>query len=398
MSLKYQYKALTANGEVEAGAIDADSEAVVRRELKRQGLKVLEVELKRTVKKRRFQKIKSEELLQLFDELVTLVRSGISLADAIESLAEAQYNELLASSLESISSMLQQGQDFSTALAASDLNIPQYMLQLAEAGELTGKMAAALSEGVEQMRFDETLRSETKNALLYPSILVTTGVLAVGLVFAIVVPKFSNMLDRDIELPFLAEVVLRTGMFVNSNGLLLLLLIIMVAFALFRVLAIPSVKVNILNQLSTWPVVGQWLIESETGRWTAVLGALLSNGVPLMDSLQLANEGVKIPRRRAKLDAAAVAVKSGTMLSDALKTQDALLPTAYNILRVGERSGELPAMLKSLAELYEKSSRNRMKRMLILIEPLAILIIGGAIGTIILGIVLAITSASDIPL
>ena len=92
------------------------------------------------------------------------------------------------------------------------------------------------------------------------------------------------------------------------------------------------------------------------------------------------------------------AVKEGETLSAALKAQDALLPTAYNILQVGEKAGELPAMLKSLANLYEKSGKNRMKRMLILIEPLAILIIGGAIGTIILGIILAITSASDIPI
>ena len=153
-----------------------------------------------------------------------------------------------------------------------------------------------------------------------------------------------------------------------------------------------------MDALSRWPVVGAWLIEAETGRWTAILGSLLSSGVPLMDSLLLANRGVRIPSRQRKLIQAAQAVKSGESLSEALKAQDALLPTAYNILRVGEKAGELPAMLKSLATLYEKSGRNRMKRMLILIEPIAILLIGAVIGTIILGIVLAITSASDIPL
>jgi general secretion pathway protein F len=85
-------------------------------------------------------------------------------------------------------------------------------------------------------------------------------------------------------------------------------------------------------------------------------------------------------------------------LSKALEEQGAFDATAYNLLRTGERAGRLPDMLKALAALSGKSSRNRMKRVLLLIEPLSILLIGTAIGTIVIGIVLAITSVSDIPL
>ena len=82
--------------------------------------------------------------------------------------------------------------------------------------------------------------------------------------------------------------------------------------------------------------------------------------------------------------------------SDALEDHDALTATGYNLVRVGERSGKLASMLDSLARLYEEAGRNRMKRVLILLEPIAILVIGSMIGTIILGVILAITSANDL--
>jgi len=90
------------------------------------------------------------------------------------------------------------------------------------------------------------------------------------------------------------------------------------------------------------------------------------------------------------------AVRGGASLADALEDHDALTATGYNLIRVGERSGKLASMLDSLARLYEEAGRNRMKRVLILLEPIAILVIGSMIGTIILGVILAITSANDL--
>ena len=89
-------------------------------------------------------------------------------------------------------------------------------------------------------------------------------------------------------------------------------------------------------------------------------------------------------------------MRNGATLADALEEQDTLSPTGYNLVRVGERAGELPTMLQSLAKLCEDAGRARMKQFLALLEPLAIMLIGGVIGVIMIGIILAITSANDI--
>ncbi len=101
-------------------------------------------------------------------------------------------------------------------------------------------------------------------------------------------------------------------------------------------------------------------------------------------------------RRRIELDHVLNEVKAGQGLADSLEKANALTPTGYNLIRSGERTGRLPAMMKSVADLYTEAARKRMTRMLTLIEPLAILIIGGVIGVIILGVILAITSINGL--
>jgi general secretion pathway protein F len=129
-----------------------------------------------------------------------------------------------------------------------------------------------------------------------------------------------------------------------------------------------------------------------------MMGTLLENRVPLLRALELASQGTKLLSLNAKLIQVLKAVKAGTSLSQALQDNDALTPTGHNLIRAGERSGELPRMLKSLAKLLEENGRVRMKRFLLIIEPVAILVIGGVIGVIITGVILAITSVNQIGL
>ena len=158
----------------------------------------------------------------------------------------------------------------------------------------------------------------------------------------------------------------------------------------------PEARARGYERLERLPVVGTWRVEAETARWARILAILLINKVPLLDALALAQAGVNAPGRRLRLEEAARGVRGGTTLADSLEQQDTLTATGYNLIRVGERSGELPAMLLSLARLCEESGRGRMKQFLALLEPAAILVIGSMIGRIMIGIILAITSANEI--
>ena len=395
---EFEYEVVDRNGRLVKGQAEAGSVTELVRSLSADGHTVVEVNERRASAagsglRRR---LRRQDVLVAFHELATLLESGVTLADAVIAQGRGSYHPALTAGFRSIAQALMRGQSFREALHAGGLALPEYVYHLVEAGELSGRLAQSLRQAVEQMRYDQRVAAEMRSALLYPSILVVSGIAAVLLVFVFVVPQFSNLLDDGNELPLLSEVVLRTGVWFNEHWWWLvgsLAAAVVLGAALARQ---PAVRQQVRDLLAALPVLGGWLSESDTATWASVMGAMLTSRVELMDALGLASRGVRISRRKAALEQVTGDVRGGTSLSAALEKRSALTPTGYNLLRVGEQSGQLAEMLRALAALYEENSTRRMKQLLTLIEPVAILLIGGFLGVIMIGIILAITSVNDI--
>lgn len=395
---RYRYQAVNNEGMAFNGALRAENERAAARALERRGMTVIALRSEQTLAADagRRRRLKPTDVILALQELATMLNSGVTVADAVSAQAVSAHHPKIVEAFSGMSRGLQRGQQFSAALAGSGLPLPEYVMQLARAGEMTGELGRALADASAQLEYEHDLRSEMRNALTYPAVLVVAGAAAVLLMFVFVVPKFASLLARADDLPFLAWAVLGLGTWSNRNGVYLLIAVALVAVGLAQWLRRPGVKEGLMDRLAHVPVVGDWLIESDTARWAKILGALLGNRVPLMRALELAQSGLSLPHRRSRMGEVTRSVRGGVALADALEDHDALTATGYNLIRVGERSGQLPSMLDSLARLYEQAGRNRMKRLLILIEPIAILVIGSLIGTIIMGVILAITSANDL--
>ena len=394
---RFHYQALNSDGVSLEGMLRAANEREAARALERRGLSVIEVRSGEAGGKgERRGRLRSGDVILALQELATMLTSGVSIADAVGSQALGAHHPKIVAAFAGMSRDLQRGQAFSATLSKCGLPLPEYVVQLARAGELTGELGKALRDASSQMEYEQQLRNEMRNALIYPAVLVVAGIAAVAIMFLFVVPKFASLLEQAENLPLLAWVVLALGTWTRENFWLMLLLVAVASAVVGWSLRKPELRAQALDALSRWPVVGPWLVEADTARWSKVLGALLGNKVPLMRGLELAQAGLQLPHRRARMGEVTRAVRGGASLADALEDHDALTATGYNLVRVGERSGKLASMLDSLARLYEEAGRNRMKRVLILLEPIAILVIGSMIGTIILGVILAITSANDL--
>lgn len=395
---RFVFKAYNAEGAMLDGEVVAAGEREAARSLERRGLAVLSIEEAGTAPARqgRVRRLRPVDTTLMLHELATLLQSGVGLAEAVASQASVSRHPRLSDALEQMSTGLRRGLSFSQALSDSGLVLPTYVLTLVRSGEKSGQLGKALQDAVAQMEYDEQVRTEIRQALTYPAVLVAAGVAAVVMMFAFVVPKFAMLLDRGADLPWLGWAVLTAGMFARQWWWLLLGLAVVAGVLVARQFGDPSRRARVFQWLEGLPVIGPWRVEAETAAWSRILATLLGNRVPLLDALALAQGSVRSPRRLARLEEAARTVRAGGTLADALEEQATLSPTGYNLVRVGERSGELPAMLDSLARLSENSGRARMKQFLALLEPAAILLIGSAIGTIMVGIILAITSANDI--
>ena len=338
-------------------------------------------------------KIKTAEKILIIRELATLLRAGITLVDALDSLALARVGTPAGVGLRVAHRSLNAGNPFVKALLASKIEYPKYVEQLAATGELTGKLAPALADAAKQMEYDARVNQEMRNSLTYPVILVFAGLAAVLVIFLAVIPRFANLVKgaRGADIPEISLMVIKTGVFMQANWLWLLLAAL-AGIGLFALSIRDSAgRTRWLTRLSTMPLMGAWLTEAEIGRWATTLGALLANRVPILAALELSADGLRFPKMRERVNFVIRDVRGGATLAESAAKYALVGPTGVNLIRVGEKSGELAETVATFGELSMESGRMRMKRFLILIEPIAILTIGAIIAFIMIAIMMAIT-------
>lgn len=396
----FRWSAVDRAGKVVSGLIDATSEAEASRALSAKGLLPFELKQQRQVGWRlRRRHSSSRERQLVLHEFATLLESGVGLAAALASLAHSSHHPELTGAFAGMERAVRRGESFSVALRESGFTLPEYVHQLVHAGEATGRLAESLRSGVEQFEYDQRVRQEMVGALIYPAVLVASGVGAVAIIFMWVVPRFGGLLTQHGDaMPALSRWVISTGVWMAGHAWLIGIVLATVLALLRIALSRSAVQSVLARSVARLPFIGEWLIEAEVGRWASTLSALLTGRVELIRALGLAAASVRLGFLRDRLALVARTVKGGSTLSAALREHRALNPTGYDLVAVGETSGELPKLLGALARLYETTGRDRMKRALQLIEPLAIILIGIVVGTIVTAIILAITSINDVPI
>ena len=395
----FQYEAVNRSGGVVSGELEATGTVDALLSLRRRQLMATQLqEQSKDLRPSVGKKARKQDLLVSLHEMVTLLESGVSIGETIESQSLANYPDDLSRSYNLMSVEIRRGASFPQALRISGLKLPDYIYYLADAGELTGNLAQSLREGVEQFEYEQKLAQEFRTALIYPAVLVASGFGAVLLIFTFVVPKFLPMLERADDLPWLSEVVFGAGVLFNEYYYLFGLALVVLVVGVISIAANEKFRQKGIDILGQAPIVGNWIAETDTARWSSVMAALLVSRAELLNALELAANAVKSTRRRARLEVVMRDIKAGESLADSLEKANVLTTTGYNLIRAGEKTGKLPLMMKSVARLYDDGARNRMKKVMALIEPLAILLIGSLIGSIILGVILAITSVNDVKL
>ncbi|MBN8793583.1 MAG: type II secretion system F family protein [Stenotrophomonas nitritireducens] len=399
-STGFRYEAFDRAGKRTTGSLEAADEAEAIRALAGQGLTVSALApLRPAWRGFRRGKASMRELQLMLHEFTTLLEAGVRLATALSSLAHSSHHAALVAAFAEMERMVRRGESFSTAMRASGLPVPEYFHQLVHAGEATGRLAESLRGGVEQFEYDQRVRQEMTGALIYPLVLVGSGIAAVGIIFMWVVPRFGGLLTQHGDsMPALSRWVISTGVWLSAHAWLVLAMVAASLLALRALFKLPGFGARLFERAARLPVLGEWLIEAEVGRWASTLSALLSGKVELIRALNLAAASVRMGFLRDRLGAVAKSVKAGKSISVSLREHRALNDTGYDLVAVGEASGELPKLLAALGKLYETIGRDRMKRTLQLVEPLAIILIGVVVGTIMTAIILAITSVNDVRL
>jgi len=396
---EFRYQATDSKGEIIKGMLIVDNEGDALIQLQQRGLTVFDMQRSIAPALRLSQPKRAgrDALLVVLQELATLLDAGVSLADAVENVARGYEASSLGAAFQKIYAQLRGGIAFSRALIDADLRLPSYVIELCKAGESTGKLSGSLRSAAEQLELEQNFQREARNALIYPAVLMISGFLATLLVFVFVVPKFANILSNPkADIPLISMWVLSTGMWLTKNKLLLGAILAGMAGSAYVLLRQEKIQQNLWNWASGLPVIGTWIMHTEMARWSSMFSVLLQNHVSILEALSHAQNALRGDLWRQKATLILSDVRGGKTLAESLQLHQFIDATGVNLVRVGERSGALGKTTASLANMHRLHSQQQMKQFLILLEPVTILLVSVVLGGIMISVMLAITSLTNV--
>ncbi len=379
----YEYKAARGDGQV----VEGRSEAPDRRTLAASSPRW------------RFgsNRLTGKDVDYLTLELATLLRASLPLDRALDTMSRLAGKPARKELTESMAREIRSGASLSQAMERQGDVFDRFYVNMVRAGEASGALDLALERLAEFKQRARELREAIVSSLFYPAILIVLAIVAVAVMLAFVVPRFTEMFaEAGRELPLLTRIVVAVGSGVEQWWWLILLGVAGLVVWVRRQLSDPVARERWDAQLLRMPLAGGLIGKIEAGRFTRTLGTLLRNGVSLPAAIDIAKEIVGNRIIGRALTQVALRVRQGESLSRAL-TEAAVLPSlTTQLLKVGEETGHLERMLEQLADIYEREVRTDIQRALTLGEPVIILVIAGLITVIILSIVLAVIETNNL--
>lgn len=377
--MKFEVRVLR-RGAVESLAIEAASLDEARRSAAEQQVEVLTVRsaAERWRRRTRFD-------LGLFSqELAELLDAGLSVVEAVDTLAHQQGNTEVAKVYADLERGLRQGQTFSAALERMPQRFPPLYVGLIRAAERTSDLHGALMRYLEYSGRLDALRNKIVSALIYPAILFGVGGSVIVFLLTFVVPRFATIYrGSGHELPLLSSLLLQWGAFASAHAGGLLLTGATLA-ALLAAAALHAQRRGLLEQLAgALPGVRQRINLFRLSRLYLTVGTLLNGGMPVVQALTL-SQGVVGGAHRAQLDASIEALRRGGAIATSLQQQQLTTPVAERLLRAGEGTGRMGDLFIRAGRYHDNELGRWVERFTRSFEPILMSVIGVIIGGIVI--------------
>ncbi len=401
---EFSYKVINNKGETEEGTRDAINEQTLWHALQAEGLMPISV-TKGGANKflgislgNNKNKITTHYVNLFTDEMTTLLESGLPLDKSLTILMDLnEDNEAFRNLVSQILEKVKGGTSFADALACQTGVFSKFYLNMIRAGEAGGNLGSVLARLSDYMQRSKDLKDTVSTALIYPTILLVMSVASLAVMLTFVVPQFSEMFaDAGKELPVPTQIVVALSDFLQSYWWLLAGIITMIYLYMKQQLSDPETKKKWDGRFLKFPIAGEIIQNKETANISRTLGTLLGNGVSILDALSIVKETVGNLVLAEVIDDAVTDLTQGKNMSGALLRSELFPKMAMQMIKVGEETGKLEEMLLKMAEIYDKELKTTIHRMLALLEPLLIVVLGLMVAGIIASILLAILSVNDL--
>lgn len=385
--MRFRVTALSPANEIRVLAVDAASDDEARRQAGALGLTVLTVRDDSVspapggglaVRQGRF------SLLLFSQHLVSLLESGLTVVDALEALAEDESGPATEPVARQVLAGVRSGLALSAAMAALPAIFPDHYLAIVRASEQSGGVAEALGRWASYQSVVEATRQKALQALIYPAILVIAGGLVCLFLLAYVVPRFAAVYEGRLDdLPLLSQWLIGWGKAFAAHGETLLLLVVGGLLGVLWAFTRPPVVARLWALAWRLPALGRSLRLYQLARLYRTISMLLRGGMPVAAALELA-PGLVAPALRGQVSDAAQAIRAGHSILDAFRRAGLATPVAERMLRVGERAGNIDAMMDRIATYYDDETTRALTAFGKVFEPAVMALIGFLVGGIVI--------------
>jgi len=392
----FRYSAYTAAGKEASGTLEAANLAEARQQLRNGGLFPRELVPddgggRRAASTLFGQRTGLAELSLLTRRLATLVAAHVPLLEAVSTLREQEETGELGQALGRIRDRLAGGESLSRALEQEPRLFGESYVAMVAAGEASGALDLVLERLAAFLEEQQAIRGKITAALAYPLLMIVVGSGVMLFLLTFVIPKIVTIFqDNRAVLPLLTVALIKTSSFLRSFWWLLLALAAGGTLLFRRLMHNEVYRRRRDRWLLRLPLVGRRLQQLVLSRFAKVLGLLLSSGVPVIKALEITAEALVHREYRAALHGVATELAEGGSLSTALRSRELFPPLLVQMVAVGEKGGELEAMLVKAGTAFEREFEAGVTSSLALLEPLLVLAMGLAVGLVVLAVLLPI--------
>jgi general secretion pathway protein F len=400
----FQYRALTSVGEIVSGSLDAPSVAEVNRRIEYLGLIPIEASTARSraplqsrLSLSSLSRPRAEDVTIFTADLALLLRTGARINDALELLAADADIGRMRPIAASLATSVLSGESFGEAIARHPRIFPPIYAALVRVGETSGALVPILEALASERQRAEAMSRRLTDTLRYPAFLLAaaSGVMLFFLTF--VLPQFANVFrDFNAKLDPVLVAFLSLSALLRTNGQAVATALLVMILAVWLLIRQRSVRARLMGAVARLPVVRPIMDSRRTSLFCRNLGLLLSNGVTLTSALRILAETMEATGSVIAWSNIVDRVRHGGKLSDALTAAQALPPMAIRTMRMGEESGQLPALAGRIADFYEAKLQRGLDRAIGVVGPLAIIVISVIVGGLIVSVMTALMSVNQV--
>ena len=402
----YEYRGIViVSGKATKGLRDADNPKQLRAILRREGVMLTSATEEAQAKAKSkgdidllavFRRVNSTDIAVMTRQLATLVRAGIPLVDSIGALTEQVEKEDLKRVLANLRERLNEGTSFAQSLEQHPKIFPPIFINMVAAGEMSGTLELVLERLADFLDSQSQLKGKISAAFAYPVLMLIIGSILIGVLMVAVVPKVTSIFDSmDQALPWYTQLLIGISNVVSGYWWLLIAVGVG-GFLLFRKwLSKKEGRLKWDSFTIKAPIFGPVIQMLAIARFAKTLSTLLSAGVPLLKAMDISNRVLTNALLEKVVAEATGSIREGESIAVPLRRSGQFPPMVTHMIAVGEKSGQLEEMLESVSKAYDAQVSTRVTMLTSLLEPLMIVVMGGAVAFIAVAILMPLIQMNE---